>query len=92
VTAHDVIARNFKKRKEYLVSRIAITTTSGKIFDGDEASQDRIMRAIQIAAITGLTETQWKLTDNAIVTVSLDELKEALSLSGQEMSRIWLTE
>ena len=90
MTAHDVIARNFKKRKEYLVSRIAITTTSGKIFDGDEASQDRIMRAVQIAAITELTETQWKLANNEIVMVTLDELKEALALAGQEMSRIWL--
>lgn len=78
--------------KKTLVSRLKVTITSGKVFDGNEISQDRMVRAIQIAAITGLTETQWKLADNTIVTVSLDELKEALALAGQEMSRIWLTE
>ena len=76
--------------KKTLVARLIVTTSSGKIFDGDEASQDRIMRAVQIAAITGLTETQWKLANNEIVMVTLDELKEALALAGQEMSRIWL--
>ena len=33
---------------------------------------------------------QWVNTDNTIVMVTLDELKEALALAGQEMSRIWL--
>ena len=60
------------------------------MFDGDEKSQERMLRAINIANITGQTTTQWKLADNSIVEVTLDELKEALSLAGQEMSRIWL--
>ena len=78
--------------REEKVKNIKVTTTSGKVFDGDETSQDRMTRAINIANITGDTETQWKLADNSIVTVTLDELKEALSLSGQEMSRIWLAQ
>ena len=90
MTHDEVIYANLKKRKMYIVSNILITTASGKIFDGDEKSQDRMVRAIQIASITGLTETQWKLANNEIVMVTLDELKEALALAGQEMSRIWL--
>ena len=67
-----------------------VIVSSGKIFDGDEKSQDRMLRAINIAVITGQTETEWKLADNTVVMVTLDELKEALALAGQEMSRIWL--
>ncbi len=77
--------------KERLVSRIKVTTSTGKVFDGDEKSQERILRAINIATITGDTTTQWKMADNSIVEVTLEELKEALSLAGQEMSRIWLS-
>ena len=72
------------------VNNIKVTTTSGKVFDGNETSQDRMVRAINIASISGQTETQWKLADNTIVMVTLDELKEALMLAGQEMSKIWL--
>ena len=79
-----------KSIKVEAILGLVVTTTSGKIFDGDEKSQDRMARAINIATITGLTETQWKLADNSRVMVTLDELKEALALAGQEMSRIWL--
>ena len=82
---------NLYVQRESAVSSITITTTSDKTFDGDEKSQDRMLRAISIASIMGQTETQWKLADNTIVMVTLDELKEALALAGQEMSRIWLS-
>lgn len=73
------------------VNSITVTTSAGKVFDGDEKSQDRMLRAINIAEISGLNSTIWKLADNSIVEVTLEELKEALSLAGQEMSRIWLS-
>ena len=81
---------NHKENKVATVLQITVVTSTGKVFNGDETSQDRMVRAINIATITGLTETQWKLADNSIVMVTLDELKEALALAGQEMSRIWL--
>ena len=74
------------------INRIKVTTSSNKTFDGDEKSQDRMARAINIASISGQTETQWKLADNTIVTVTLDELKEALSLAGKRMSEMWLNQ
>ncbi len=77
--------------KEAGVKAVRVTTTTGKTFDGDEKSQDRMMRAIQIASITDETTTNWKLADNTIVEVTLDELREALALAGKEMSRLWLT-
>lgn len=85
-------AAKLKERRLEAVNSVTVTSTSGKVFDGDEVSQDRMVRAISIAAITGQTTTDWKLADNTIVEVPLDELKEVLSLAGQEMSRIWLGE
>ena len=74
------------------VSAVAaiLVQVGDKVFDGDETSQSRMLRAIQIADITGETTTAWKLADNSVVEVTLDELKEALALSGKEMSKIWL--
>lgn len=80
-----------RKLKEDAVRSILVTVVD-KVFDGDETSQGRMLRAIQIAAVTGETTTMWKLADNSIVEVTLDELKEALSMSGKEMSKIWLGE
>ena len=74
------------------VNKIKVTTSSNKTFDGDEKSQDRMARAINIATITSKTSTMWKLADNTIVSVTLDELKEALSLAGKKMSEIWLNQ
>lgn len=80
-----------RARKEKAIREITVDVNS-KVFDGDEISQSRMLRAIQIAAVTGETATQWKLADNSIVDVTLDELKEALMLAGKEMSKIWLGE
>lgn len=90
VRTGSVIYDISKITKEDNIRTLTVTTSTGKTFDGDETSQNRMVRAISIAAVTGLTSTSWKLYDNTITTVSLDELKEALALAGQEMSRIWL--
>ena len=90
LVANTTKVKTNKELKTDAVNVILVTTSTGKVFDGDEASQDRMLRAIQIANITTVGTTQWKLADNTIVEVTLEELKEALSLAGQEMSRIWL--
>ena len=86
----DRLNINIKSNKNETVYNIVVTVSTGRSFDGDEKSQDRMLRAINIASITGQTETEWKLADNTIVMITLDELKEALALAGKEMSRIWL--
>jgi len=78
-----------KSLKLGLVNEIKVTVND-KVFDGNEVSQDRIMRAINVALITGKDTALWRLADNTEVEVTLDELKEALSLANAEMSRIWL--
>jgi len=72
------------------VERIIVTTASGKQFDGDEDSQNRMTRAILSLQHAGATQTQWKLADNTATSVTLEELKEALLLAGTEQTAVWM--
>jgi len=86
-TAEQLYAQA-KQDKILAVSQIKVTTESGKVFDGDELSQNRMARAVT-ASSAGDT-TRWKLADNTQATVTHEELKEALLLSGEAMTAIWV--
>lgn len=75
--------------RQAAVDAIKVTVASGKTFDGNEAAQANLLLAVQVAQITGLTETEWTLADNSRVTVTLAEIKEALTLAALEKSRLW---
>ena len=77
-----------KQAKIEALASVKVTTTSGKVFDGRDIDQQRMVAAILASSVINITETQWKLADNSIVTVSLDELKEALVLSIQAIGNI----
>jgi len=81
----------WKARRAEAVRNIKVTTTSGRVFDGDEASQGRMARAILglQEAGEGATVT-WVLADNAPVAVTAAELSEALHLAGAEQARLWV--
>ena len=71
-----------------LVRQIIVTTESGKQFNGDEDSQNRMSRAIN-----GMVEsdtTLWVLADNQPAMVSQAELKEALRKAGIAQTQIWV--
>lgn len=70
------------------VQAIKVTTSSGKIFDGDEIAQERMTRAIT-ASTSEEEKTMWKLADNTLVTINVAELREALRLSGEAQTTIW---
>lgn len=78
-----------KADRQALVDSIVVTTSTGKKFDGNEISQDRMNKAISVAAITGLTSCTWVLADNVPTVVTVYELKEALALSFQAMGAVW---
>ncbi len=88
----DKVARQaWKESRTLAVSKIIVTTASGKKFDGDETSQTRMSRAI---AVLDPGETQpWILAGNLPgelpVDVTKEELKEALRLAGKEQTAIW---
>ena len=79
-----------KAARHAQVDRIKVTTVSGKEFDGDEISQTRMARAILAMESAGVTETQWVLATNIPTIVTLEELKEALVLSGEAQTAIWM--
>jgi len=81
-----------KQAKELALDSITVTTTSGKVFDGRDIDQQRMMSAIMSADVVGITETYWKLADNSVAMVTLLELKEALALSIQALGAIIMTE
>ena len=86
-TAQDAVAA--KKLRDAAVAAIKVTV-NGKVFDGDEVAQGRISRAVAAAESAGVSAYQWKLADNSVVAVSLDELKQALALAFQAQSALWV--
>jgi hypothetical protein len=85
-TARDIA----KAQRAAAVAAIVVTCSTGKTFNGDETSQDRMARAIVALQAAKVTSTTWVLADNMPTTVTLGELSEALVLSGQAQSAIWV--
>lgn len=70
-----------KVTKVTALSTLTVTTTSGKVFDGDETARIDMLTAINMAGLVGQTSTMWKLADNSIAEVTLAEMQEALLLA-----------
>ena len=85
---NDLAQYQLPPTKEHLLQSITVTTSSGKTFDGDELSQTRMARALQIGAFTGQTSTAWKLADDTVEQVTYVELQEALTLAMIEVGKI----
>lgn len=79
-----------KSARQTAVDSIKVTTSSGKIFDGDEVSQTRMARAILALQATNTPNTIWVLADNTPTKVTAAELIEALALAGAEQARLWV--
>lgn len=77
-----------KAARAALVDAITVTTTSGKIFDGNEDAQRRMTSAI--TAMEEVDTIPWILVNNSMAVVTRAELREALRLSGAAMSAIWV--
>lgn len=78
-----------KMARAQAISKIVVTTSTGKWFDGDEESRSRMTSAILGMQIAQAESMPWTLADNTTVDVTLAELSEALVLTGREQSRLW---
>ena len=78
----------FKTSRGEAVSAIKVTTAAGNTFDGDERSQERMVRSITALA-DGETVT-WVLADNSVIEASRDELREALRLASAAQTELWV--
>lgn len=81
-------AAEAKRDKLLALNSISVTTSSGKVFDGNETARNNMMSAIISAEYIGQTTAEWKLADNSKAIVSVDEVKEALALSIQRVGQI----
>ena len=77
----------WKADRQAQVDAIIVTTDVGD-WDGDEASQSRMGRAI--LSMNDTDTTIWALADNTPVKVTKANLTEALKLSGEEQTSIWV--
>ena len=80
-----------KRAKTDALNKIVVEV-DGKAFDGNEAARLNMVSAIQASELLGVTENAWKLADNTTEIVTVDELKQALALSIQEVGRIVMVE
>ena len=81
----------FKRARAAAVEGITVTTSSGRVFDGDELSQGRMARAILGLESAGEgAVVRWVLHDNSAVDVGAPELREALALAGQAQADLWV--
>lgn len=88
VEISQLLLKKAKQVRQELVDQIVVTTTSGKEFDGDEDSQDRMSRAIN--ALEPGETTLWILADNTVdPAVTREELREALRKAGEAQTAVW---
>lgn len=85
----EQILADKKRQRQAIVDAITVTTSTGKVFDGNEDAQSRMSRAIQAAQIASIPSTTWVLANNVPTVVTLAELQEALVLSIQAMGAVW---
>jgi hypothetical protein len=78
-----------KAQRQSVVDAITVEV-NGKVFDGDEISQERMARALKVADITGQASCTWVLHDNSAADVTKDELAQALALALQAQSAVWV--
>jgi hypothetical protein len=92
-TSPDIIPYNMvtynKSARTNEVKNIIVTITKGN-FDGDEDSQNRFSRTLNMFLIKPeITEIPWKSADNIFVPLTKSDIEQILFLAGSEQLRIW---
>lgn len=77
-----------KQAKIEALNNITVTSSKGNVFDGNETARINMLSAIQSATFLNQTQAGWKLADNTVEIVTVDEIKEALALAIQRVGEI----
>lgn len=90
-TEEEKKAQELEKAKKQRAEQVAAikVEVDGMIFDGDETSQSRMARALEVASITGMKSTVWVLADNTVATVTVEQMQKALSQAMLQMGELW---
>lgn len=68
----------------------AITVeVDGMVFDGDEAAQERMARAVLMADSLD-EETEWVLADSTVAVVTAAQLRRACRAAGKTQTELWV--
>lgn len=90
-TPEEIAAQELEEAKRLRAQQVASikVEVDGMTFDGDETSQSRMARALEVASITGMESTVWVLADNTVATVTVEQMQKALSKAMLEMGELW---
>ena len=76
-----------KAAKALALSTITVEVNN-KVFDGNETARTNILSRLQASQVLNEESIDWKLADNTVAEVTVEELKEVLTKSIQEVGRI----
>jgi len=87
VLAAEALARAEAERADAVA---ALTVeVDGLLFDGDEAAQERMARAVLMA--DSLDESmEWVLADNSVAVVTAGQLRRACRAAGKAQAALWV--
>lgn len=88
IPTHEELELIAKAERQVALNSIVVTTQTGKSFNGNDVARGDLVSAITVLSFSDENFTDWKLANNSMQTVSLDELKEALKLALAEKSKI----
>jgi hypothetical protein len=74
------------KQKQDKLNNLYVTVNE-KVFDAHLEARLNMATAIQASSLTNQTETQWKMYDNSVQTVTIGELQQALILALTEVGK-----
>jgi hypothetical protein len=74
------------KQKQDKLNSLYVTVND-KVFDAHLEARLNMATAIQASSLTNQTETQWKMYDNSVQTVTIGELQQALILALTEVGK-----
>ncbi|MET4706737.1 DUF4376 domain-containing protein [Endozoicomonas lisbonensis] len=80
--------QQWKQDRQQAVDTILVEI-DGLVFDGDETSQTRMIRAATLAE-TSEEKVQWILADNSVVEVTADQLRRAAREAGRVQVSLWI--
>lgn len=83
-----ILVRESKIKKLDDLSKITVTTQSGKTFDGNETARSDMLVALTVGEWIDESSTYWKMANNDTLLVTKEELQEALTLAIQAKGRI----
>lgn len=82
--------KQWKENRQSMIDSLSISYNAIE-YQADEASQDRINRAIN-GLFDDTTIIQWKAKDNSKQNLTRIDLKNILALAVQEQTRIWFAD